>query len=255
VSAIAAENDGLIRDIIANPSDDVPRIILADWLEDNGQSGQAEFIRLGLRMAELGDECQRRQGFLSTFMVEPSPCGDCGYCALAKRMEALHRAGHHTTPDLSFAVSTPTPPLWSASKSPAFLHRNRGNGPILFYRRGFVDSITLPLALFMEMAVELFRSSPITEVRLMDRKPRHMVFGDARESLITWHKETNEGDCEMEFFVTKPLFGLLGKGKSGNSMFWKEYDTDNCAALDLSAACCLYGREQAALTEPVPVGG
>ncbi len=33
------------RDIIANPADDVPRLIFADWLEDAGRTERAAFIR------------------------------------------------------------------------------------------------------------------------------------------------------------------------------------------------------------------
>jgi uncharacterized protein (TIGR02996 family) len=37
--------DGLLQDIIENPADDVPRLIYADWLEENGAEERARFIR------------------------------------------------------------------------------------------------------------------------------------------------------------------------------------------------------------------
>src|SRR5262245_61763086 len=35
------------------PADDGPRLILADWLEEHGESDRAEFIRLQLALARL----------------------------------------------------------------------------------------------------------------------------------------------------------------------------------------------------------
>lgn len=42
-----AVHAGLLADILEHPEDDVPRLILADWLEDQGCGKQAHFIRVG----------------------------------------------------------------------------------------------------------------------------------------------------------------------------------------------------------------
>src|SRR5690348_15259175 len=50
-------------DIIAHPDDDAPRLILADWLEDHGDehtAARAEFIRLQIELAGLGEDDPRR---------------------------------------------------------------------------------------------------------------------------------------------------------------------------------------------------
>ena len=46
-------NDGaaLIKAIITNPDEDTPRLVYADWLEENGQALRAEFIRLQIKLA------------------------------------------------------------------------------------------------------------------------------------------------------------------------------------------------------------
>lgn len=46
---ITTAGDALLADIIACPDDDTPRLIFADWLEDNGEPERAEFIRLSVR--------------------------------------------------------------------------------------------------------------------------------------------------------------------------------------------------------------
>jgi uncharacterized protein (TIGR02996 family) len=38
--------------VLANPDDDAPRLIFADWLEERGQAARAEFIRLQIRLAQ-----------------------------------------------------------------------------------------------------------------------------------------------------------------------------------------------------------
>src|SRR5262245_44484879 len=47
--------DAFLQEILERPEDDVPRLIFADWLEDNGQPHRAEFIRLQIELSRLGD--------------------------------------------------------------------------------------------------------------------------------------------------------------------------------------------------------
>jgi uncharacterized protein (TIGR02996 family) len=44
-------DDAFLADIIANPDDDAPRLVYADWLEDHGQPGRAAFIRIQCELA------------------------------------------------------------------------------------------------------------------------------------------------------------------------------------------------------------
>src|SRR5262249_48744394 len=50
-----------LADVAANGGDDVPRLVYADWLEDNGQAERAEFIRLQCRLATLDEFDPQRQ--------------------------------------------------------------------------------------------------------------------------------------------------------------------------------------------------
>ena len=40
-----------LADIIENIADDAPRLVFADWLEDNGDPARAKFIRLQCQLA------------------------------------------------------------------------------------------------------------------------------------------------------------------------------------------------------------
>jgi uncharacterized protein (TIGR02996 family) len=45
--------ESFLADIIANPNDDAPRLIYADWLEDNGQPERSEFIHVQIELPKL----------------------------------------------------------------------------------------------------------------------------------------------------------------------------------------------------------
>jgi uncharacterized protein (TIGR02996 family) len=44
---------GFLEDIVAHPDDDTPRLIFADWLEEEGDGSRAEFIRVQIERARL----------------------------------------------------------------------------------------------------------------------------------------------------------------------------------------------------------
>src|SRR5262249_24085793 len=45
--------DALLQDVIAHPDEDGPRLIYADWIEENGRPERAEFIRVQCELARL----------------------------------------------------------------------------------------------------------------------------------------------------------------------------------------------------------
>ena len=45
-----------LRSIIDNPADDGPRLVYADWLEEQGQCDWAEFIRISMQLARSVEE-------------------------------------------------------------------------------------------------------------------------------------------------------------------------------------------------------
>lgn len=52
---MTAEHDALHRAICADPDDDLPRLALADWLDENGDPARAEFIRTQIDLARVPD--------------------------------------------------------------------------------------------------------------------------------------------------------------------------------------------------------
>ena len=43
--------DALLRAIVRHPDDDTPRLVYADWLQENDRAEEAEFLRVQCRLA------------------------------------------------------------------------------------------------------------------------------------------------------------------------------------------------------------
>lgn len=58
--SVSTLRKAFIADIIANPDDDAPRLVYADWLSENGDPARAEFIRVQIELAKLEDQGEER---------------------------------------------------------------------------------------------------------------------------------------------------------------------------------------------------
>src|SRR5262245_24000733 len=55
-----SERQAFLDAIVATPDDDGPRLVFADWLEEQGEGDRAEFIRLQCRLPSLGEDDPER---------------------------------------------------------------------------------------------------------------------------------------------------------------------------------------------------
>jgi uncharacterized protein (TIGR02996 family) len=55
------EGQALLRGILAEPEPDAPRLVYADWLDDNGQPERARIVRLGCEREHLPHDDPRRK--------------------------------------------------------------------------------------------------------------------------------------------------------------------------------------------------
>src|SRR6476620_2551512 len=53
------DDDAFLRAIIANPDDDLPRLVYADWLDEHGEPERAEFIRVQCELAGVRGDMAR----------------------------------------------------------------------------------------------------------------------------------------------------------------------------------------------------
>lgn len=210
------QEQAFLRAICEDPFDDTPRLIYADWLEENGRAERAEFIRVQVewerdfapvvQMAGAGSERwhQRRQYLVERLWV----------------LEGSHPFRLRCLPD-----------VWP-------------------WRRGFAEAVALPLDRFLREAKELFGSLPLLRVRLTDRIPLTLqhVGGDS------WSCAWRATKDPLSEGVPLRLFQLLADGQPQAWITpGRSYATKQAALMDLSAACVAYGRQQASLP-PLPAG-
>ena len=136
------DEDALFRAVLADPDDDAPRLVYADWLEERGDP-RAEFIRVQCERASL-------------------PAADPRAAELRARERALLAAYRRR---------------WNGP-----LHRALAAGPLRnqvgarrrmirgwAYRRGFVEAVAMQLGAFLRHGDSIFALGPVQYLRLFER--------------------------------------------------------------------------------------
>lgn len=267
--------DELLRSVLENPDDDQPRLVMADWLEENGEPERAEFIRVQCELARTAkDETTRirtndreaalmvlraqREGF-GTIEVLHDPFPHRDICTVIrvvpnKRFEALRRRERELLQSnvewgITFAAifhpDKPVPGGWYGYGGCA----GHGGPAVTWdWKRGFVGSIQIDCDDFMRHADAIFKAEPVVEVRLSDKHPLPSP-NEEIDYRFQWMPVYHESYPHQ---VHWELAGLLDKDEvmkvtwaSGLLMY--AYRTAEEANAALSDACVAYGRKLAGL--------
>lgn len=228
----------LVNAVLRNPLDDLPRLVLADNLDEIGDSYAAEFIRLQVAFSANRElDLSRR---LSTLIdVERVPAKMLGI-----------------GPDWS----------WSGDCESAVITPRVGPG--YTFRRGLVEHVTLTISRFMGpvtcrdcdgngdylhpthyrqpcktckgakttpgLARDLFERWPITGVRLSDREP--LINGDGLQGWRWFSTVDDDGNVDRNC-VGSVLWNFVNK-----ELYPNHYPTPEAAHAALSDAAVAYGR-------------
>ena len=151
------DREALLRAIIDHPDEDTPRLVYADWLDENGDSKRAAFIRAQIEYhrLEAADTVVNALDFLWA-----------GYTTEVDRVD-------WTAIDADLAARL------TASKANEKVRfrlseRNEGTPRVKGVRfvggdRGFFDTVTVfDPAAFVKHADAIFRAAPITSVHFME---------------------------------------------------------------------------------------
>lgn len=203
---------GLLRSVCEKPDDDAPRLILADWLEDHGESDHAGFIR----------ECIHLDGQYP----DAGPHWPTRYYHLYDEWrEGIRRK---LDPDAPGPVAHPNVSArWS---------------------RGFLGRIELSLSLFTEENARwLFERYPITQVRLTDREPFNTGTGG-----FLWRQRGTAQEDLRKAMIPRQIFDLLPDRQRNVIRWWYSSDSLESANAALSTACVSWGRSLVGLPPYVP---
>ena len=170
--------DSLLRAVLTDPADDLPRLVYADWLEERNKPGdaeRAEFIRVGVEWAKMPPIENDRRKMPPHAVVQRR-------LALETRYRSLLRN-----------------------------HWREWFGPVTFctptYGRGFANEAHCTLAEWEQQGQSLCAAHPIEQVTLTDRSPEKiglLVGGLCRWAART-PPSTGRHTLPAEWFPHGPL--------------------------------------------------
>lgn len=216
------DGDALVRGILAAPSDDAPRLVYADWLEELGRPEDAEFIRVQIELARLGFDGAFHVDALGRLQRLP------GHIERLQDRQLELWMGGRGRPDLPDDLQT-----WAM-----YVHTQHGQS--LRIRRGFVERIACFGDVFLEVAAGLFRHQPVVQVRLIDMHPLAVHDG------YLWDRARPIRSRTASHELPEELWDLLFE----NGVVL--YPTADEADAALSWACVCYGRFRAGIAGGPP---
>jgi uncharacterized protein (TIGR02996 family) len=172
--------EGLLHDVCSNPDDMAPRLVYADWLEEQGDPkslARAEFIRVQVELAGGPDE---------------------------KRAKVLRRREEELLAEWGKAWAKPVRKFFSK----------------LTFRRGFVERATLKALTFVEHAPTFLSLTPLRHAKLRDPKDHvdRLTACPHLERLDSLSLNFGQlGMARTRAFMTSPHLGKLSALDLGNN--------------------------------------
>lgn len=141
------DTDPFLRAILAAPDDDLPRYLMADHLDEQGQPERAEFIRVQCELARLtGNPC--------VACAENDCACKCAGCLLRRRAAELDRLDGNRTRETIAPLK--------------LIHKRDGKEAYLFsvaFHRGFISELTCTAADWLAHADAILGACPIANAK------------------------------------------------------------------------------------------
>ena len=208
---------GLLDAILADPADDTPRLILADYLDEHGSSqdrDRAELIRVG---------CARARSVVDA-SEDPYYHRECELYALPHVQQALLPPaftlewGMHI---MDVGV------IWEGWfwKTPRITHvRQQVISPIL--DRGFIGEVCASVTALQLCMHDVWIMHPITRVQVFQRRPledEHLGFAWVNEAFF---EDTDWPDEDEVAVIPAEWFGLLPPPEGHPEEEWRRHHPD-----------------------------
>lgn len=161
-----SDGDALLRAILINPAEDMPRLMYADWLQEHGDEPRAEYIRASVEIDQLPGCGHPR----------PLEGRECHWCRL-RSVEIMYLGSVQAITSRALGY---------------------GQAPRDAFRRGFVCAVSPTLEQFASYAKFLFSTHPIELISLRNAD-RYARGGGGRP--IWWATDAiYDHDCIPEVF-------------------------------------------------------
>ncbi len=222
---------GFLQAIRDRPDDDAPRLIAADYLDENGHPEYAKYIRISCEL--------ERVPFDRTSLVKEVPW-DCHKSTPVADFRLLYKL--HRRSDLlqvneaQWLAHTPLFKQVSSSGGsawvPSFEH---------VWHRGFVRTVRCTLADWQKYGPEILRSQPVLEV-VTEKRPRGVS-----DRFYWWDYGRWPGTNIENEDVPEDVFALLGDflHDDGADVGCRIYPSEEAAMTALSAALIAWALTQA----------
>jgi uncharacterized protein (TIGR02996 family) len=180
-----SELTNLMKAVVGNPADDLPRLVFADWFDENGQPERAEFVRVQI-------ELEQRAAYCPSHFV-PGHLKACEPCSARRRLENRERKLFRTHGRGWFVElpGTLKGMAWG-HKSTRLSHLDTSNGVTFGFRRGFVSEVRCNLTKWIGGCVAC---RPPSAERLHPKQPCPSCGGRTTECTCTGPQERGCG-CE-----------------------------------------------------------
>ena len=269
--AAMTDHDALLAAVLADPEDDAPRLVLADWFEENGQEERGEFVRVQCRIAEYerqagGDPRRKfgwpvhyetlrhrerelwRNGCVEWFCVEWfEHLKDTPVCVALTEGDACDKPTHGL-PVRGFIGELRTT-LAGFLGGPCSHCRGRGSNAIPSDWQDWSQCKQCKGTGRTLGAVGVFAREPVTAVRLTCREPYPILDGSG---LWAWGNVLPDRNGAEG--LPDEIYGLLAGFVRGGGLA-KHYPSRDAALAALSRAATNYGRVAAGLSPLPPTPG
>lgn len=224
--------DALLAAVLANPENDLPRLVFADWLEENGEVERARFIRAQVAC----EQAVREWGGRGVKRSEGEMTDDRRAVWLRMVEAADEAAVIFATHGGSFCA--PVGPVqyrveYTRTEIRFGPRLMASDPPVATFRGGFVELVECRLADWLAHGPALVRAHPVREVRLTDRGPWVGSDGHAEWHSVERHPLVEPGYRGRDLLPEAVYVFLHGGADCRN---YRRYDTRDAAFSALSAA-------------------
>jgi uncharacterized protein (TIGR02996 family) len=228
----------LLKDIRENPDDDTARLVLADWLCENGHEDRGDFIRCQVRNQPMPYSVQRHVDNLHWIHY--------GHSWVLK---AIHRDNQSAYSWDCYNAKGEAEYLGGPERSSA-CHSVvcKLRGIELTFRRGFVEELKTPCQLWMEWAGVIMEEYFLKRAGMTDRSPsREVLTSKPDDAPHRWMLETSAVSAIYPSIesLPEPIFSIICSGQGQRlGLFSFVHPNKKAAESALSHTMLIYGARE-----------